>query len=68
MYRCPKCNKNFKSAEELNQHFKENDECRGYAKKLMYSKSLLSTLDVNKRIDVFLKTYTNMPLKIRFAK
>lgn len=68
MFVCPKCKQSFDSAKELENHFQQNDECRGYAKKLMYSKSLLATLDINKRIDIFLKTYISMPLKIRFAR
>ena len=58
MYKCPNCKQNFNSAEELNEHFNQNEECRGYAKKMMYSGSLLTTLDINKRIDIFLKTHT----------
>lgn len=64
MYKCPKCSKDFKSAGELNQHFKESEECRGFAKKIMYSGSLLATLDINKRIDVFLKTHTSNKILI----
>jgi hypothetical protein len=59
MFVCPKCKQSFKSAEELNEHFNQNDECRGYAKKIMISAGLLATLDVNKRIDIFLKKHTS---------
>jgi len=64
MYNCPLCLKSFDSPEELNQHFQENEECRGFAKKMMYSASLLPTLDVDKRIDIFLKTHTNSKILI----
>lgn len=56
MYICPFCKKDCETVEGLHQHFQENEECRGYAKKIMYSGNLLATLVPKKKIDIFIKT------------
>lgn len=68
MFVCPLCLKRFNTVEELNLHFQQNDECRGYAKKIMFSRSLVTELSVESRIKSFLNEYSGKPLKIRFAK